>query len=122
MRTQTFTEVHGCSNEEASQTIYPEVYSKWGQSPQGPDPPTLPYLLQAGIIAVYLIDYHNSHVSLGVIQILYKLKYRLEVEANGSTQFRILKKPFYRNRAQTVRILWWFQGFLRSVDSTGQDF
>ena len=76
MRAQKFTEVHECSNEEASQTIYPEVYSKRGRSPQGRNPSTLPYLPQGGIMAVYLIDYHNSHVCLGVRAVVKMLGHR----------------------------------------------
>ena len=57
MWAQKFTEVHGCSNEEASQTIHPEVHSEWGRGPQSPDPRNLPYLLQTRIVAVYLINY-----------------------------------------------------------------
>ena len=52
--------------EQASQAIHFEVHSPGKRGPQGPDPPVLPYLLQTGVMAVYLINYHDSQVCLGM--------------------------------------------------------
>ena len=76
MGAQKFTCVHGCFYEEAAQTIHPEVHSERGRGPHGPDSPTLPYLPQTGIMAVYLIDYYNSHVYLGVNAVVKMLRQR----------------------------------------------
>ena len=47
---------------QVSQAIVPKIHSQRERCSQGPNPLTLPYLAQTGVLAASLLDYHDGHV------------------------------------------------------------